>query len=321
MNRRRRVLVLGLTLSPALRMSEARSAAGPFEEFKLVTPAPPGSQPDQIARWLAEPLARRSGARVIVLNRPGAAGAIAADTVRAPTVAGSASLLLGGLDHVAYSHLGSDRRPLDPFEDFVPVGAVNRDSWLVVAAPGVATDIAGLRAAARTARQLQYASTGEGSTGHLVSARLAKALGIEAQHVPYKDSYLPDLVAGRIQFVVAPTPALIGFVRERRLSPLATLSSNRLPVLPDVPTIAELGWPDQVFHGGLFLFVPASLRAHGAQFNAWLAAAMREPDVIEKYRLAGIEPTPLDLDQTRQSVAERMQLVDAMRTAVFGRAR
>jgi tripartite-type tricarboxylate transporter receptor subunit TctC len=139
--------------------------------------------------------------------------------------------------------------------------------------------------------------------------------------VPYKESYVPDLVAGRLHFVVAPTPNLIGAVRDRRLAPLAALADERLPQLPEVASMRELGWPDQVFYGGLFLFAPAALGAHARQLNAWVADALRTSEVATRFAQVGIEPTALDLDGSHRAVAERLRTVDAMRAAVFGRAR
>lgn len=309
-------IIAGVPLLP--RTSPAIAQAAPeLKSLQIHVPVPPGAQPDLIARWLAEPLARRAGVPVNVLNRPGAAGAIAADAVlAAPQDTGP--LLLGGLDHVAYSHQNSNRRPLDPLVDFVPVGAVNRDTWLVVtSSESGPRDVGALRGG----RPVSYGSNGELSTAHLLSARLCRALGIDARHVAYRDSLLPDLIAGRIAFAVMPTPAALPQVRNGRLRALGALTQERLAVLPDVPTLAELGHRDQVFYGGLFLFAPAALHGQAARINGWLVEAQRQPDVSARYAEAAIEPTPLDLGQTRQAVAERLRLVDAMRSETFGPGR
>jgi tripartite-type tricarboxylate transporter receptor subunit TctC len=299
----------------------AAQAAPTLKSLQLVVPTPAGTQPDVIARWIVEPMARRAGVPGVVVNRPGAAGAIAADAVLAAAPE-TGSLLLGGLDHVAYSHVTGNRRPLDPFVDFVPVGAINRDTWLLVASNETpARSVAALVESSRSRGPMSYASTGEGTTAHLLSARLTKALGIEAQHVPYRDSFFPDLIAGRVQFAVVPTPAALGQVKGGRVQALATLAGERLPQLPEVPSIRELGWPDQVFYGGLFLFAPASLSAHAASLNGWLAETLRQPEIASRYREAAIEPTPLNLEQVRQSVSDRLRVADAMRIQVFGRAR
>lgn len=292
-----------------------------LRSIHLVVPTPPGTQPDLIARWLIQPMAQMAGVPGQVLNRPGAAGALAADAVLS-AAPDTGTLLLGGLDHVAYSHLNSQRKALDPLVDFVPVGAINRDTWLLVASRDTAvSDVAGLVALSRRGTALSYASAGEGTTPHLVTARLCKALGIEAQHVPYKESYQPDLIAGRIQFAVAPTPALLGLIRSNRVQPLASLTSERLEAMPQVPSIRETGWPDQIFHGGLYLFAPTALARHASVINGWPAEALRRPDIVANYRQASIEPTPLSLEQVRVSVSERLQSSDAMRMAVFGRTR
>ena len=300
-------------------LGRARAAA-PLKSLQLVVPAPPGSQPDQLARWLVGPMAQSAGAPGSVLNRPGAAGAIAADAVLAAAPE-SGALLIGGLDHVAYSHVNNNRRPLDPFVDFVPVGAVNRDTWMVVAGAAQPASLPALADLSRRLGGLHYASNGEGSTAHLLSARLCKSLRIDAQHVPYREPWLPDLIAGRLHFAVAPTPAVLAHVRAGRLQALATLTESRLAVAPSVPTIRELGHPEQVFYGGLFLFAPASLVDHAPRINAWLLEALGRADVLQSYRDAGIEPTPLALDAAQAAVRQRLHDVDGMRVAVFGRAR
>jgi tripartite-type tricarboxylate transporter receptor subunit TctC len=320
--RRRRLNAALAAAGLCLGLSPLRArAASDLKALQIVVPTPPGSQPDLIARWLLEPLAGRAGLPGTVSNRPGAAGAIAADAVLAAPP-DSGTLLIAGLDHVAYSHLNSNRRALDPFGDFVPVGAVNRDTWVV--ATGATQPVRGLAELIERSRgqgPLNYASTGEGSTAHLLAARLCKTLGIEAQHVPYKDPWMPDLIAGRIHFVVAPTPAVLGQIRGGRLQALATLTDERLAVLNGVPTVRELGWPDQVFYGGLFMFAPAALAPRAADINRWLVETLAQPDIVQRYRDAAIEPTPLGLAQVHESVRQRLQTTDAMRTAVFGRTR
>lgn len=319
---RRRTFLKAAALAPtcALTAASAAPAAVMLKGLQLVVPAPPGSQPDVIARWLVDPLARKAGVAGTVVNLPGAAGALAADAVLRGGPDGG-SLLLGGLDHVAYSHLNSNRRALDPFTDFVPVAAVNRDTWVVATSSDASPK--SLQALVDRSRRepLNYASTGEGSTAHLLSARLCKALGMEAQHVPYRDPWMPDLIAGRIQFVVAPTPALLPQLRAGRLMALATLTDERLSLPGEPPTIRELGAPEQVFYGGLFLFAPAALTPLAPQLNGWVRETVTAPDIAQRYRDASIEPMPVDLSATAALVRQRLQLVDAMRMAVFGRSR
>jgi tripartite-type tricarboxylate transporter receptor subunit TctC len=319
---RRRTLLHWAALSPLGGVPPAMSNPAPtaLKGLQFVLPAPPGSQPDVIARWLIEPMAHKAGVPGAVLNMPGAAGALAADAVlrAAPD---SGAVLLGGLDHVAYSHLNSSRRALDPFVDFVPVAAVNSDTWAVVTAADAPSR--SLQALAERSRResLNYASNGEGSTAHLLSARLCKTVGIEAQHVPYKDAWVPDLIAGRLQFAVAPTPAVLPLLRSGRLLALATLTEARLPLPGQPPSTAELGWPDQVFKGGLFLFAPAALAPQTPRINQWLLEVVAMPEIAQRYRDAAIDTAPLDLEQTAAAVRQRLQTVDAMRLAVFGRTR
>ena len=306
---------LGLLQSPWA------TAVAPFKSLQIVVPAPAGTQPDLLARWLIEPLAQRAGVPGVVHNRPGAAGAIAVDAVLAAP-ADSGPLFLGGLDHVAYSHVLNNRRALDPLEDLLPVGAVNRDSWVLVrtADPGLRkfstlNDLAFRRPA------ITYASTGEGTTAHLLMARLCQALQVDARHIPYKDSYLLDVVAGRVDAVLAPVPSVMSLLKAGRVEAVVSLTDERMALLEAVPSVREAGWPEQVFHGGLFLFAPPALGPQAALFNQWLREALQEPRIQALYRAAAIEPTPLALEEVRKSVQARLRTVDAMRQAVFGRAR
>lgn len=317
---RRRLLRNSIAAACFLTALRPAGAAASLKSLQFVVPAPPGTQPDQLARWLVGPMARSAGVVGSVLNRPGAAGALAADAVlAAPSETGT--LLIGGLDHVAYSHVNNNRRPLDPFVDFVPVGAVNRDTWMVVAGTAQPDSLPALAELSRRRSGLHYASNGEGSTAHLLSARLCRSLGIDAEHVPYRDPWLPDLLAGRLHFAVAPTPAVLSHVRAGRLQALATLTEHRLAVVPSVPTVQELGHAEQVFYGGLFLFAPASLADHALRINGWLRDALSQTEVVQSFRDAGVEPAPLGLDETQASVRRRLREVDEMRIAVFGRAR
>lgn len=320
LSRRRLLHFAGLASVAVLATRAEASTPAALRGLQIVVPVPPGAQPDVIARWLVDPLARRAGVPGLVVNRPGAAGALAADAVLA-AVPDSGTLLLGGLDHVAYSHLNSNRRALDPLVDFVPVGAVNRDTWVVAtASDGPSRTMAAL--AERSQREpLNYASLGEGSTAHLLSARLCRAAGIAAQHVPYRDPWMPDLLAGRIQFVVAPTPAVLSQLKGGRLRALATLTDERLSLPGEPPSVRELGLANQVFYGGLFLFAPAALAAHAARLNGWLVETLGEPEVVQRYRDVAIETTPIGLDATAAMVRQRLQEIDAMRLAVFGRTR
>lgn len=132
---------------------------------------------------------------------------------------------------------------------------------------------------------------------------------------------MPDLLAGRIQFVVAPTPAVLPQLRAGRLLALASLTAERLPLPGDPPSIRELGAPDQVFHGGLFLFAPAALAPLAPQLNGWFRDVVAMPDIQQRYREAAIDAVPLDLAATAALVRQRLQTVDAMRLATFGKTR
>ncbi|MFL5336536.1 MAG: Bug family tripartite tricarboxylate transporter substrate binding protein, partial [Geminicoccaceae bacterium] len=234
------------------------------------------------------------------------------------------TLFLGGADTIVHAFLLAGRPPMDPFTDFTPISRATRDHWMVVAAPALGVDtLAGLaELGRRRPGELTYASFGVGTLFHLLGARFAQRLGFEAVHVPYRGDYTPDLLAGRVSFLVQPTALLLPHVAAGRLRALAVLSPERLPALPDVPTIAELGYPDLGFNMGIILFAPGGTPPHlVARLNAAFDRAAASPSVrgrLADLALETVGGTPeAAADYTRWMVA----FVDGLREAVLGAAR
>ena len=273
--------------------------------LRIVVPVPPGvSSIDLAARAVAEAMGGALGRPVVVENHPGGGGILAAEAVLRASADGH-TLFLGGVASLVDAFIAAGRPPLDPLRDLVPVGRATRDHWLVAAAPALgAGSVADLAALARARPgRLTYASFGVGSPFHLVALRFCHALGIEATHVPYRDSYLADLIAGRVSFVVQSSAPLRSQVAAGRLRGLAVLSAARLPALPEVPTIAEAGHPGLEYNGGVVLYAPGGTPpAVVARLNAALNEAIRDPQV--RRRIAG-----LDLETTEGSLADAERYV------------
>jgi tripartite-type tricarboxylate transporter receptor subunit TctC len=278
---------------------------------------------DLTARAVAGPMSEALGQPVVVDNRPGAGGILAAELV-ARSPADGHTLFLGGADTIVHAFLLAGRPPLDPFADFTPIARATRDHWMVVATPSLGADtLAGLAEAGRKRPgELTYASFGEGTLFHLLGARFAQRLGFEAVHVPYRGDYTPDLLAGRVSFLVQPTALLLPHVAAGRLRALAVLSPERLPALPGVPTIAEAGHPELGFNMGVILFAPGGTPPEAvARLNAAFNSAAAAPSARDKLADLSLElaggTTEAAADYTRWFVG----FVDGLREAVLGAAR
>ena len=330
-----RRILLGAAAAPALLRAPALLAQAPrgfpARPVRILVGVAPGvGTIDLTARAVADPMAEALGqagetARfpVVVENRPGAGGIIAAEAA-ARSPADGHTLFLGGADTVVHAFLLADRPPLDPFRDLVPVSRATRDHWMVVAAPqlGVNTIADLARVGAQRAGELNYASFGVGTVFHLVAARLAQRLGFEAVHVPYRGDYTSDLLSGRISYLVQPTALLLPHVQAGKLKALAVMSPQRLPQLPDVPTIAEEGYPELGFNMGIILWAPGGTPpAIVAQVNAAFDRAARAPAVRGRLADLSLETVGGSTEEAAEFTRWFVGFVDDLRAQVLGAAR
>lgn len=303
----------------ALQQS-ARADSFPSRPIRIVVPVPPGvSSIDIAARTVAQAMVAVLGRPVMVENHPGGGGILAAEvTLRAP--ADGHTLFLGGVGSLVDVFIAAGRPALDPLRDLVPVGRVTRDHWLVVAAPSLgATSVSELvRLAQARSDGLTYASFGVGSPFHLAAVRFCRGVGIEASHVPYRNSYMADLIAGRVSFVVQSSAPVQPQVAAGRLRGLAVLSANRLPSLPEVPTIAEAGHPGLEYNSGVVLYAPGSTSATTVgRLNAALNEAVRTAAVRGRFAELGLESAEGSTADAERFVRWNMASNEAARAAIL----
>ena len=310
---------IGILLLSLVFVGSAAAQGLPAKPLKIIVGLAAGGSIDLIARTIAEPMAQDSGRPVIVENRTGAGGTIASDAV-ARSPADGQTLFIGGLDAVVYAYLMSNRKPLDPFKDLTPVGRITRDHWILAVSASLGADsVSELIALARsTPGGLTYVSVGNGSSVHLQGERFRHAAGIDAVPVPYKDSYIPDLAAGRVSYVVHITAALAPHIRSGKLKGLAVMSRQRIPSLPELPTIVEAGLPDLVYNAGLVLYATGGTsREVVAQLNRSLNRALTNETVRQRFTELGLEPTPGSTDDAGKYIVESMALQESMRKLAF----
>ncbi len=260
------------------------------EQIRLVVPFAAGGPVDLIARTLAAELAPRLNAEVIVEDRGGAGGVIGTDLVAKSPPDGRTLLLASLGSHV----LSAALRPqigYDPIKSFVPivyVGAV--PSLLVVATQSSVGSFAALITQARAAN-LSYGSAGPGTTMNIASELMNATVGIKTTHVPYRGAgpALNDLLGGHLDLIVADTPVLLPLVNSHAVRPLALFAPQRSPLVPNVPTTAELGYPQIVMENWYGVFAPAGLPAPlRASLEKALLDVIAVPVVKERFDTGGL---------------------------------
>ena len=263
----------------------AQTPAWPTKPIRFIVPFAPGGSSEIVARTTAVELGRLLGHSVYVDNKPGAAGNVAmAEAARAED---QHTVILGHIGTLAVNPYIFDRLPYDPNRDFRPVSLLAKVPSLYVVHPDVpATNLREFIALAqRQPGKLNYGSAGNGSAGHLAFEYLKSASGIFVLHVPYRGTgpQLTDLLAGRLDAAAVGAPAILQFIKAGKLRCIATGSAQRIAQLPDVPTVAEQGYPGFEMTQWYGLLAPATMPQAAIDRLAVAAArAVREPAAIER---------------------------------------
>lgn len=264
----------------------------PNKPLKMIAPYPPGGGVDTVARLVAERLSVRIGQTIAVENRPGAGATIGADAL-AKSPPDGYTIMLGSITDYAiaphvHKNLGFDMR-----RDFIPVVEVAFGTvGLVVYADLPVKNLRELIAFAKAnPGQLSYASSGVGGSQHLNAEMFKQMAGVDLVHVPYKGTtqFLPDLMSGRVQMSVDSMPAHLPHIKSGKVRALAVATRTRVPMLPDVPTMAEAGLPGYETATNYTLFAPTGTPADiVALLNRETNAVLQQPDVKEKLLTLGI---------------------------------
>jgi tripartite-type tricarboxylate transporter receptor subunit TctC len=319
----RRRLVLKAGAAAALATTGGLAAAQAFpggRPIRLVLPSGAGGGADIFARFMAEWLAREWNTTVIVDNKPGANGLLAAQEVARAAPDGTTLLVSFAAATVANKLLMA-KPPIDPLFDFAPVARIGGNGGnVIVANPSVpAKNIRELIEWSKTQPDLSYSSWGIGSGGHLVMEWLKQQTGMRINHVPYKTvaQQPPDIISGvvKVGFIDSGTP--LPHIRGGRMRALAVSSQVRLPQLPDVPTLVEEGFKLEAYpwYG---IFGPKALpRPIAEQINATLNRWMTLPEARAFFAEKQNTPAPVPLsvaDFERQIQADLVSwkaLIDA----------
>ena len=284
---------------------------------RFVVPGPPGGTADVLARIVGEAVTPQIGQPVIVDNRPGGGGAIAIGALLAAAPDGT-TLLVGPQSVLTEVPLVL-KVSYDPQRDLKAVAEVGRAGLVFVAHPAVpAATVAAVVAYAKANRgKLSYASYSPGTASHYAGLMLNHAAGIDLVHVPYRGSppALTDLVAGQVPLMFDGLPTALPLLRAGKLKALALASAARSPLLPQVPTFVEAGYPDLEFTNWVGVIASAKMAPDlVARINTAVIKAAATPKARERLAETGFEPsppsTPADLDaRARADYARNARIV------------
>ena len=282
-----------LLLSLCALGAQAQTGPYPNRPIKLIVTVPPGGAADFIARLLASKLSTSMGQPVVVENKAGASGSLASDFVAKAAPDGYTLLQSSITTHGIGPHLMA-KLPYDPVASFAPV-------TMLASLPLIMTVNADVKAAAlpdfvalakAQPGKLAFASSGNGGAPHMAGELLKIAASVDMLHAPYRGSgpAVADLVGGQVQVMFDGAPSLLPHITSGKLRPLAAASPKRNPLLPNLPTFAELGLPSVNVALWYGLMAPAGTPPDIiARLNREVNQALKSPDVLERFAAQGTE--------------------------------
>lgn len=293
------------------------AAPWPSRPVKLMVGFPAGSSPDLMARTLAEPLSKALGQPVVVENRPGAGGNIAADLVAHATDQHTLGLMING--NMTIAKILNPALRYDPLRDLAPVSLLATAPLVLVASTKLPGTLAALLAAGRQAgAQWSYGSPGVGTVAHLGMELFNASAGLKAVHVPYPGNpqVINAMIAGDIQLALLPPGLAMPQVRAGRLQALGVTSAGRSTLVPEVPSLAQSGLKGFELEIWDALAAPATQpRAHVDRLSALLAEIVRRPEIREKLFAQGWQVA----GASAEGLARRIQLDTRQMRAIIER--
>ena len=291
-NRRGALALIASTAASAHAQTPAYPAAKPV---KIIVPFAAGAGTDAMGRLMAQKLGEALNATFVVENRTGASGAIGTQFVAQSPADGYTLLLVASPFTTVAASLPT--AGYDPLQQFAPVGMIASGPLLWAANTSLPiSDMAGLvKLAKQKPGVLNYGSAGAGGVNHLVLELLKARTGTFITHIPYRGvaPAVMDMIGGQVQFVTGTIPALLPFIKDGRIKPLAVTSAKRSPALPDVPSMTEAGLAGIDVVNYFALMAPAGTPAATiGLLNAAINKVVASPDVLARFKTEAVEPAP-----------------------------
>ena len=282
------VLLLGLFVTAAAAQDY------PNRPIRVIVPYAAGGLPDTIARIVGQEMGKSLGHQMVIENRGGAGGIVGtAEVAKAPP--DGYVLLVADVGQIAINPHLFAKLPYEPLKDLAGVSLLGTSALYFVAHASVAANNMQELIALVKAQpgKLSYGSSGTGSIHHLATEALKVGLGLDIVHVPYKGTgqSVPALLGGQVALLYAALPSIEGHVKAGKVKILAVSTPQRSPQTPEVPTVAEAGVPGYDFVAEIGLYAPTGTPpAVLARLSAQAARAVKQPEVVERFKTLGIEP-------------------------------
>lgn len=290
---RARLAVIAALLCAASGIASAAAGvdAYPTRPIRFIVPFPPGGGTDIMARLVATKLTERLGWQIVTDNRPGAAGNIGLDAAAKANPDGY-TMVLGQTSNLTINPSLYAKLPYDSVRDFVPISVVaSSPIAFMVAAKSPYKNFRELVAAGKQKPgEVTFATTGNGTVGHLTGEVVQRVAGVKFLHVPYKGSAqaFPDLLGGRLGFFLASLETAIPQMKAGTIRTLAITSPQRVPALPDIPTVAESGYPGFETATWYGVLVPRGTpQPIVAKLSAEITKVLDAPEVRERMAANG----------------------------------
>jgi tripartite-type tricarboxylate transporter receptor subunit TctC len=271
----------------------AQAPAFPTRPVTVIVPYAAGGLPDTVARFVGQKLGDKWGQAVVVDNRPGGNGVVAAQALASKPADGYTLMITDGtmfsVNQFIYKQL-----PYDPVKDFTFISLIARAPLFLAVLPSVpASNFTEFVALVKAKPGFYtYGSSGIGSIHHLTMESIKHSLGVDLLHVPFKGTgqSIPALVSGQVTAVWSAIPSIAGFVKEGKLKLIAVNSEKRSALAPDIATVAETSIPGFDFAPNIGLTGPAGLPpAIVAKISADVTEALKDPALVERLKVTGID--------------------------------
>ena len=305
LHRRHVVLGAAATLLPVMTRAQVVLP----DVMKIIVPFPAGNAIDASARWFGEAYRKATGRTVVVENKPGAATTIGASEVARAKPDGSVVFWTTG-SHTTTAVL-MKKVPYEPIDGFTPVTMASDGLGFMMVTRGSAPfsnvqDV--LDAAKKNPGKISYASTGIGGPPHVLGAALAKSMGVELLHVPYRGDFFTDLISGVTDIMFMGPSLAMQFIESRKLKGLAMTGEKRFPALPTIPTFAESGVKDVHLPAYLGIYAPPNMQEPVlATLYEGIAKTLRDPGLNAQFKSIGNEVRVLSPAEFKVYLQSEMQ--------------
>jgi tripartite-type tricarboxylate transporter receptor subunit TctC len=305
--RTRAALIFAIALAILTTNGASRADEWPSRPIRAIIPLSAGSAADVVPRIVFEQLSAQLGQSIIVENRPGASGTIAARSVATADPDGYTLLAHSSAHVISPSTVAN--LPYDPIKDFAAVAPLGNLPLVLVIAPSKNIKTVQELVALGKKRPITFGSIGVGSPIHLAMERFRLSAGFQEQAIQFKGApeALLEVVTGRVDVYYAPVTAALPFIRDGRLLALAVSSPTRVPTLPDVPTTLESGYLNSAYQFWIGVFAPAKTpRDIVNKLNAGIQKALQVPGVRDKLAKLGVQPMAMNTEQFDKFVRQEL---------------